>query len=291
VIKDYVIFTDAASDLPAERIKAQHISIIPMHFEIEGKSYQHYPDGRELGYSKFYEMLRSGNIAKTSQINSSEFLNYFEPVLKSGLDILYIAFSSGLSGTYQSSAFAAKELMERYPERKVYCVDSRCASAGQGMLVYYAALKKQEGSDIDELNDWVLQNRNHMCHWFTVNDLNYLKRGGRVSASSAILGTMLSVKPILHVDKEGHLILREKTRGRRKSLESLAGHMEKFCVKPKEQTIFIGHGDSFNDAVILSIMVKQRFAVKDVVISNIGPIIGAHTGPDVIALFFFGGEK
>jgi DegV family protein with EDD domain len=291
VIKDYVIFTDAASDLPAERIKAQHISVIPMHFEIEGKSYQHYPDGRELGYSKFYEMLRSGNMAKTSQINSSVFLDCFESVLKSGLDILYIAFSSGLSGTYQSSVIAAKELMEKYPERKVYCVDSRCASAGEGMLVYHAALKKQEGLNIDELNDWVLQNRNHLCHWFTVNDLNYLRRGGRVSASSAVLGTMLSVKPILHVDKEGHLILREKTRGRRKSLESLAGHMEKFCVKPKEQTIFIGHGDSFNDAVILSIMVKQRFAVKDVVISNIGPIIGAHTGPDVIALFFFGGEK
>ncbi|MPN19184.1 DegV domain-containing protein [bioreactor metagenome] len=181
--------------------------------------------------------------------------------------------------------------MERYPERKVYCVDSRCASAGQGMLVYHAALQKHEGSDIDELNDWVLQNRNHLCHWFTVNDLNYLKRGGRVSASAAVLGTMLSVKPVLHVDKEGHLILREKVRGRRKSLGSLADHMGRFCVKPGEQTIFIGHGDCFNDAVILSIMVKQRFAVKKVVISNIGPIIGAHTGADVLALFFFGNEK
>ena len=219
---DYVIFTDAASDLPAELVNDHHISVIPMHFEMEGKSYQHYPDGRELGYSKFYEMLRSGNMAKTSQINSSDFRDYFEHVLKCNLDILYIAFSSGLSGTYQSSIIAAEELMERYPGRKVYCVDSRCASAGQGMLVYHAALKKQEGSDIDELNDWVLQNRNHLCHWFTVSDLNYLKRGGRVSASSAVLGTMLSVKPILHVDTEGHLILREKTRGRRKSLESLA---------------------------------------------------------------------
>lgn len=288
---DYVIFTDAASDLPVELVNDHHISVISMNFEIDGKSYQHYPDGRELGYSKFYEMLRTGNIAKTSQINNSEFLDYFEPVLKNGLDILYIAFSSGLSGTYQSSVIAAEELMGKYPGRKIYCVDSRCASAGQGMLVYHATLKQHEGLDIDELHDWVLQNRNHLCHWFTVDDLNYLKRGGRVSASSAVLGTMLSVKPILHVDKEGHLILREKARGRRKSLESLAGHMEKFCVEPKEQTIFIGHGDSFNDAVILSIMVKQRFAVKDVVISNIGPIIGAHTGADVIALFFFGSEK
>lgn len=288
---DYVIFTDAASDLPAELIDAHHISVIPMHFEMEGKSYQHYPDGRELGYSKFYEMLRSGEMAKTSQINSSDFWDYFEPVLKSGLDILYIAFSSGLSGTYQSSVIATKELMEKYPEQKVYCVDSRCASAGQGMLVYHAALKKQEGLNIDELNDWVLQNHNHLCHWFTVNDLNHLKRGGRLSAASAIVGTMLSVKPILHVDEEGGLVLREKTRGRRKSLESLVAHMEESCIKPKEQTIFIGHGDSFNDAVILSNMVKQKFAVKDVIISNVGPIIGTHTGPDIIGLFFFGSGK
>jgi DegV family protein with EDD domain len=159
------------------------------------------------------------------------------------------------------------------------------------MLVYHAAVKKQEGSGIDELNDWVLQNRNHLCHWFTVNDLNHLKRGGRVSASAAVLGTMLSVKPILHVDKEGHLILREKARGRRKSLELLVAHMKNLCVKPERQTVFIGHGDSFNDAVILSIMVKQKFAVKDVIISNVGPIIGAHTGPDIIGLFFFGSEK
>jgi len=291
MINDYVIFTDAASDLPAELIKAHNISVIPMNFEVEGKSYKHYPDGRELEYLKFYQMLRSGNTATTSQINSSEFLNYFEPVLKCGVDIFYLSFSSGLSGTYQSSTIAAKELMERYPERKVYCVDSLCTSVGEGMLVYNAALKKAEGFDIDELKKWTLQNRNHLCHWFTVNDLNYLKRGGRLSATSAVLGTVLSVKPILYVDKEGCLVLSRKTRGRRKSLESLVAHMEKFSVKPEEQTIFIGHGDSINDAKILSAMLKERFAVKNVVISDIGPIIGAHTGPGVIALFFFGNEK
>jgi DegV family protein with EDD domain len=291
MINDYAIFTDAASDLPTELINNHNISVIPMSFEIEGKSYKHYPDGRELGYSKFYEMLRSGSMAKTSQINSSDFGEHFEPALKCGLDILYIAFSSGLSGTYQSSIIAAEELMERYPERKVYCVDSRCASTGQGMLVYHAALKKHEGLGIDELHDWVLQNRNHLCHWFTVNDLNHLKRGGRLSASSAIVGTMLSVKPILHVDKEGHLILRGKARGRRKSLGELVERMEKFCVKPEEQTVFIVHGDCIKDAGILASIVKQRFAIKNVVISNVGPIIGAHTGPDMIGVFFFGSEK
>ncbi len=290
MINDYVIFTDAASDLPEEFIN-NRFCVIPMHFEIDGKNYKHYPDGRELEYFKFYEMLRSGNIAKTSQINSSDFKDYFEPVLKRGLDILYIAFSSGLSGTFQSSIIAAKELAERYPEQKVYCVDSRCASVGQGMLVYHAAMKKDEGLDIDGLKEWVFQNRDHLCHWFTVNDLNHLKRGGRLSASAALVGTMLSVKPILHVDMEGHLVLRGKVRGRLKSLGELVEYMGEFCVKPKEQAIFIGHGDCINDAVTLATMVKKRFEVKEFSISNIGPIIGSHTGPDFLGLFFFGSEK
>ena len=192
MINGYVIFTDAASDIPETIIDDHNISVIPMHFEIRGKNYKHYPDGRELDYFKFYEMLRAGDTAKTSQINSAEFIDYFEPVLNRGLDILYIAFSSGLSGTYQSSVIAAEELMKRYPAQKIYCVDSRCASTGQGMLVYYAAMKKDEGLDIDELKNWVIQNRDYLCHWFTVNDLNYLKRGGRLSASAAIVGTMRS---------------------------------------------------------------------------------------------------
>ena len=272
-------------------IETHGISVLPMCFEIDSKSYRHYPDGRELGYSRFYQMLRSSIMAKTSLVNSLEYLKYFEPVLKCGLDILYISLSSGLSGTYQSSAIAAKELMERYPKRKIYCVDSRCASVGQGMLVYHAALKKREGLDINELKDWVVQNRDHLCHWFTVNDLNHLKRGGRLSAASAIVGTMLSVKPILHVNKEGHLILKEKVRGRRKSLVELANHMEKFCVSPEKQTIFIGHGDCIDDAGTLASIVEQRFALKNIAVSYIGPIIGAHTGPDVMTLCFFGSEK
>lgn len=291
MINDFIIFTDAAADLPTKLIETHKIFVLPMHFEINGKSHQHYPDGRELGYSEFYQMLRSGITATTSQINSAKYLRGFEPVLKCGLDILYISFSSGLSGTYQSSVIAAKELEERYPKRKIYCIDSRCASVGEGMLVYHAALKKHEGLDIDELRDWVIQYRDHLCHWFTVNDLNYLKRGGRVSATSAIAGTILSVKPILHVDKDGHLILREKVRGRRKSLGELVEHMEKFCVRPEKQTIFIGHGDCIDDAGILASIVEQRFAPKNIVVNYIGPIIGAHTGPDVMTLCFFGSEK
>jgi DegV family protein with EDD domain len=290
-MSDFIIFTDAASDLPTELIETHEISVLPMDFEIDGKSYRHYPDGRELGYSEFYQMLRSGSMARTSQINSSKYLYCFEPVLKRGRDILYLSLSSGLSSTYQSSAMVAKELMEKYPERKVYCIDSRCASVGQGMLVYHAALKKQEGFNIDKLRDWVVQNRDHLCHWFTVNDLNHLKRGGRLSASSAVVGTILSVKPILHVDKDGHLIPRGKVRGRRKSLVELADRMEKFCVSPEKQTIFIAHGDCINDAGILASIIEQRFALKNVAVSYAGPIIGAHTGPDVMTLCFFGSEK
>jgi len=291
MINDYVIITDAASDLPTELLKHHNIAVIPMNFEIDSKSYKHYPDGKELGYTQFYEMLRSGNVAKTSQINISDFTYCFDPILNYGLDILYIAFSSGLSGTYQSSVIAAKELMEKYPGRKLYCVDSRCASAGQGMLVYHAALKKQEGPDIDTLTDWVLQNRNHLCHCFTVNDLNHLKRGGRLNASSAIVGSMLSVKPILQVDQEGRLALNGKVRGCLKSLRELVERMEKFCVNPEEQTIFIAHGDCMNDADTLASMIKEKFAIKNVIISYTGPIIGAHTGPDMIGVFFFGSSK
>jgi DegV family protein with EDD domain len=285
---NYAIFTDAASDLPTELIEKHKLFVLPIHFDIGGKNYQHYPDGRELGYADFYSMLRSGAIARTSQINNWEYQQFFEPAVKCGLDIIYICFSSALSGMYNASVAAASELMERYPGRKVYCIDSRCASAGEGMLVHYAALKKQEGLSLEELKEWVVQERDHLCHWFTVDDLNYLKKGGRLSSSSAIIGTMLAVKPILHVNKDGQLVPRGKVRGRRKALTEIAERMEKSCVKPQEQTVFIGHGDCIHDAETVSSLVKQRLGVKDVVISYIGPIIGAHTGPDVLTLCFFG---
>ena len=290
-MNDYVIFTDAASDLPINLINDYEISVIPMRFEIGGDSYRHYPDDRELGYFNFYEMLRGGYVAKTSQIASLDFVEYFTPALKYGLDILYIAFSSGLSGTYQSSVIAAEELKEKFPERKIYCVDSRCASAGQGMLVYHAAIKKRKGFNIEALKDWVVQHRDHMCHWFTANDLIYLKRGGRLSASVAIFGTMLSVKPILHVNAEGRLALSGKVRDRLKSLVALVDQMEKSCVKTKRQTIFIGHGDCIKDAVMLAEMLKKRLAVTDITICNMGPITVSHAGPDLIGLYFFGSEK
>lgn len=290
-MKDFVIVTDSTSDLPANIINELGIQVIPMSFNIGMDNYIHYPDERELGIHEFYERIRHGEKSVSTQINPRTYMEYFESVIRAGSDILYISFSSGLSGTYNSSLLAAKELMEKYPKCKIICVDSRAASLGEGLLVYSAAKKKEEGFELEELNDWIINNRSHLCHWFTVEDLNHLKRGGRITAMAALAGTALDIKPILHVDNEGHLIPITKVRGRKKSLKVLIDHMLETCVNPEEQIIFIGHGDSLNDAELLERLVRDKFQVKDVLINNIGPIIGTHSGPGTIALFFFDTEK
>ncbi len=291
-MREYQLFTDSTCDLPAALVEELGVTVLPMEFELGGKPYTHYPDARNYGFHEFYEQLRAGNLSKTSQVTYNTYLEYFEPVLESGKDVLCISFSSALSGTYSAAELAAGDLCEKYPDRKIYAVDSRAASAGEGLLVYAAAKRKADGADIEALRDWVLANRDRLCHWFTVDDLNHLKRGGRVSAVSALLGTALGVKPVLHVDNEGRLIPMEKVRGRRKSLEALVEHMHKTCDKPDGQHIFIGHGDAIEDAEYTASLVKERFpTVADVTLTMIGPVIGSHSGPGTIALFFFGTEK
>ncbi len=291
-MRDYEIFTDSTCDLSMELIERYHINVIPMEFELGGKAYLHFADGRNFGFHEFYEQLRAGNLSKTTQINFTTYSEYFEPVLSAGKDILYISLSSALSGTYQASVLASEEFMAKYPDRRIFTVDSRAASAGEGLLVYTAAVKKAEGMELETLRDWTLANRDHLCHWFTVDDLNHLHRGGRVGAMSAMIGTALGVKPVLHVDNEGRLIPMEKVRGRRKSLEALVEHMAKTCDKPAGQLILIGHGDCIEDAELTASMVKERFPdIAGVVLSNIGPVVGSHSGPGTIALFFFGTEK
>ncbi len=290
-MKDFVIITDSTSDLPVNIINELGILVIPMLFTIGETNYMHYHDERELESHEFYERLRLGKKSTTTLINIKTYIEYFEPIIKAGRDILYISFSSGLSGSYNSSLLATKELMEKYPKSKMICVDSKAASLGEGLLVYSAAMKKEEGFELEELNDWIINNRPHLCHWFTVSDLNHLKRGGRMTAMTAAIGTALDIKPILHVDDEGHLIPVDRVRGRKRSLRALFDHMLESCINPEEQIIFIGHGDSLNDAEFLEKIIRNKFKVKDVVISNIGPIIGTHSGPGTIALFFFGTEK
>ena len=291
-MKNYVIVTDSTSDLPEEIVEQLGIKVIPLTFELEGKSYLDHPNAGELGIHEFYEKLRKGEKSITSLINTGTFIDHFQPILKAGNDILYISFSSALSGTYNSSLLAIEELLEEYKDSKIISIDSKSASVGEGLLVYSAAKKKEEeGLNIDELQEWILQNMLKVCHWFTVDDLNHLKRGGRVSAFSATIGTALNVKPILHVDNEGHLIPMEKVRGRKKSLYALLEHMVETCVDPEKQVIFIGHGDSLEDAEFLAQLIREKFIVKDIVISNIGPVVGTHSGPGTIALFFMGTKR
>ncbi len=288
---NYVIITDSTTDLPADLIKELDILVLPLSFTIDGNTYEDYSDGRDLPLKDFYNKVRAGKMSVTSQINPEDFIKAFEPILKNGNDILYIAFSSGLSGTYQSANIAADKLKELYPERKIAIVDSLCASMGEGLFVYYAVMKKREGMNINELEKWLNDNKLKFCHWFTVDDLHHLRRGGRVSAATAILGSMLSIKPVLHVDDEGHLILMGKSRGRRKSLDCLVSKFEEIAIDPKNQIVFISHGDCEDDANYVANEIKKKFNVKNVIISMIGPVIGSHSGPGTIALFFVGNKR
>lgn len=290
-MRDYCIVTDSTCDLPANIVTDLGITVIPMEFQLDGTTYLNYPDGRDYDFHAFYDALRAGKASTTSQVNYQTFLDTFTPILESGRDILYLAFSSGLSGTYNGSVIAANDLMEKYPGSKVISVDTLAASVGEGLLVYTAAKKREEGLSLDELAQWVTDNRLHLCHWFTVDDLNHLKRGGRVSPAVAIIGTALGIKPVMHVDDEGHLIPVSKVRGRRKSLDALVEHMAETCDKPENQTIFIGHGDSKEDAEYVAKLVRQKFKVKNIILNYIGPVIGSHSGPGTLALFFFGTHR
>lgn len=290
-MNDYVILTDSSADLPAHLVAELGVEVLPLSVRIGEESFRDYPDHREIDPHAFYDRLRKGERATTNAVNVGEYEEAIEPHLEAGKDVLVLAFSSGLSATYQSSVLAVNELSEKYPQRKVYTVDTLCASLGQGMLVWLAARRRAAGETIDQVRDWVEANKPNLCHWFTVDDLHFLKRGGRVSATTALLGTMLSIKPVLHVDDEGKLISMSKARGRAAALSALVDRMAETAIDPASQTIFISHGDCLEDAQKVADMARERLGVKDVVINNVGPVIGAHTGPGVMALFFLGEKR
>ena len=287
----YRIITDSTGDLTPELIRDLQLTVIPMEFTIDGKSYRNYPDGHEMSAKAFYHLLRAGKTSTTAQINAHEFMDWADPILQAGEDILYLAFSSGLSGTCQSAYMAKEELSARYPDRKIYVVDSLAASMGEGLLAYYASKMQLEGKTIDEVYQWLQDNKLHLCHWFTVDDLNHLKRGGRVSSAAALFGTMLGIKPVLHVDDAGHLIPVAKIRGRRQSLDSLVAHMEQTVTNPEEQVIFISHGDCEKDAQYVADQIRAKWNVKEIVLNEIGPVIGTHSGPGTVVLFFLGSKR
>ncbi len=287
----YRIITDSSADLTQKMIAALELTVVSLRFTIDGKTYRDKADQSEMPTKTFYAKLREGKMSTTSQVNADEFVSVFEPILQGGEDILYIGFSSGLSGTLQSACIARDDLQEKYPARKIYVFDSLCASMGEGLLVYHAAQLKRGGTDIDALYKWLGENALKLCHWFTVGDLNHLKRGGRVSTTAALVGTMLGIKPVLHVDDEGHLIPVSKVRGRRQSLDALVQKMAETAICPQEQTVFISHGDCLDDAEYVAQQVRERFGVKKIEINYVGPVIGAHSGPGTVALFFFGTQR
>ena len=290
-MSDFVILTDSSADLGADLVQQLDVQVLPLSFTIQDITYHNYPDNHEMDPAAFYALLRKGEQATTSAINVAQYTEALEPLLQAGKDVLVLAFSSGLSATYNSSRLAVEELEEKYPDRKLYTVDTLCASLGQGLLVYLAVKEREKGKSIEEVRDWVEAHKLNLCHQFTVDDLHFLKRGGRISATTAVLGSMLQIKPVLHVDDEGHLINIAKARGRAASLKALVDKMEITAIDPKDQIVFISHGDCLADAEMVAQMVKDRMGVQQVYINYVGPVIGAHSGPGTLALFYVGTER
>ena len=290
-MSEFVLMTDSSADLSQEMVQELGVTVLPLSFTIQGKVYRNYPDNREMDLPLFYDMLRAGELATTSAVNVAEYTQAVEPILQEKKDVLILAFSSGLSSTYQASVLAAEELREKYPDRKIYTVDTLCASLGQGLLVYLAAQEQRKGKSIEEVRDWAEETKLHLCHQFTVDDLHFLKRGGRISATTAVVGSMLQIKPVLHVDNEGRLINIGKARGRQASLKALVDKMEKTVTEEGKKTVFISHGDCRKDAVAVADMVRERFGTQDIRINYVGPVIGAHSGPGTLALFYLGTER
>lgn len=288
-MRDFVIYTDSSADISPEILNEWGISYASLTFRFSDSEREFSNSDMEIG--EFYGKMREGGVAKTAAVNSETFREAFLAILKDGRDVLYIGFSSGLSTTYNSARLAAEELRCEYPEGRVVTVDSLAASAGLGMLVRIAALKKEEGLDIDAVADYIESVKLNMCHWFTVDDLVYLKRGGRVSSTAAFVGNLLGIKPVLHVDNEGHLVNVAKVRGRRAAISALFEKLAATADADLPDLVYISHGDCMADAELLASMIKDKCGRETEIITDVGPVIGAHSGPGTLALFFFGKER
>ena len=289
-MRDYVITTDNNSDLPESYYTEHGVGCTYLSYTMDG---QHYSHENFLPVKEFYDRMRKGSMPTTAQVNPEDARALIEPYLKAEKDVLHIAFSSGLSGSYNSARIAGEELQEEYPDRKIVVIDSLAASLGQGLLVYLAQKKKEEGKTMDEVAQWVMEHRLNMVHTFTVDDLNHLYRGGRVSKTTAVVGGVLNIKPVLHVDDEGKLIPVGKVRGRKKSLLALVDMMEEKLGNYKNScdTIFISHGDCEQDAQFVVDKIKEKYPIKTVLMNHVGATICAHSGPGTVALFFVGENR
>ena len=285
----YVIFTDSACDIVPKTLHAWNVKYVSLTFRFQDED-KEYTES-DIPSSEFYNRMRGGAIAKTSAVNSETFRAAFEPELAAGHDLLYIGFSSGLSTTYNSARLAAQELAEKYPERSIVTIDSLAASAGFGLLVALAVQKRDEGADMQTVADHVRSLIPRLCHWFTVDDLIYLKRGGRVSPTVAFVGNLLGIKPVLHVDDEGHLISMSKVRGRRAAITALANKYGELLENPEQNTVFISHGDCMGDAELLKSMLESKYGANVTLITPVGTVIGAHSGPGTLAVFFIAKQR
>ena len=287
----YRIFTDATADLTPELLKGlPEVGVLPMDITLGEQSYTYGPGGN-ISVEEFYRVQRGGQFASTSQIRPAIYLQAFGDCLRWGEDVLYLCFTSGMSGTYQTACLCAEELQEQYPRQRVVCLDTLCASIGEGFLVREAARKQAEGLALDELTAWVQENRLKVCHWFTVDTFEHLKHGGRVSGAAAAVATVLQIKPLLHVSKQGALEVVEKPRGAKHAMETQLRRMEKGWNRQMGTSVWIGHGDCPERAAQLKAAVEQRFPEAQVTIASIGPVIGAHTGPGMLAVIFWGTER
>ncbi|MEG1830301.1 MAG: DegV family protein [Raoultibacter sp.] len=289
---NFEIVTDSSCNLTEEMIDELDLHILPLTFMIDDEQFQSYLKGTHTDLQQFYTKMRQGKLITTSLPNLADSEALLRSRLLAGKDVLYLGFSSALSGTYEAIELVCKDLQAQFPQRSIRAVETLAASGGQGLLVYYAAQMARAGSSLDEVATWVQNNRLKLAHWFTVDDLMFLLRGGRVSKVGAYAGTMLNIKPVLHVDNEGRLIPQEKVRGRKKSLQALVGHMADTGIAPLEdQTIFITHGDCIEDAEYVADLVRQQCGVHTILINYVDPVIGAHSGPGTIALFFLADHR
>ena len=287
-MRDYVITVNSTVDLPKEWLEERNVPVVPLRYTMDGQTYE---DMNGLTAKEFFDKLREGKMSVTSQVNPEEAKEALEPFLKEGKDILRLAFSSGLSGTCNSMKIAGEELKEEYPEAKVIVIDTLCACLGEGLLLYKALQQKAAGKTIQETADWVEENKLHICHDVTVDDLNHLHRGGRISKATAVVGTMVKIKPIIHMDDNGKLQVIGKERGRKKSLNKIVDMAVEQSKGWDNDIIMITHGDCIEDAEYVAGLVREKMGIDNILINNIGTVIGSHTGPGVVAVFCMGNKR
>lgn len=290
-MNDFILATDSSIDLTKEMADDLGLEVIPLSVLIEDKVYFNYLDGRDIKVEDFYQLVREHKKMSTSQVTTNEFKDFFTSFLDKGKDVIYISFSSALSGTYSGAIQTQSELVKLYPKQKLIVLDSLCASMGQGLLLTYVSRLKKAGKSIDEIAKWVEENKTNVCHLFTVGDLDQLRRGGRLSATTAFIGNLLSIKPLLHVSLEGKLVQAGKIYGRKRSLDALVNSMVNSIVAPEGQTVYISHGDCYEDALFVKEAIMKRLPVKEIIINYVGPVIGSHSGIGTIAIFYMGKER